>query len=76
MLVPLFVRCTVVTATPFAAISGSSRSPCDEIGLRNTESEAMAEASSLWLPTVNRLKPLRFTYSVLTPLPAASQIVG
>ena len=30
MLVPLFVRPTVVTPVPFAEISGSSRSLCDD----------------------------------------------
>ena len=61
---------------PLAAISGSSRSPCVELGLVNTESDAIPPAVSLWLPTVSRLKPLWLTNSSSGPLPAASQIVG
>ena len=43
---------------PFAAISGSSRSPCVDAGLRNTESPDIAAAVSSWLPTASELKPL------------------
>src|SRR5665647_1416964 len=76
MLVPLKVSPTVVTTVPLAAISGSSRSECDELGFLKTVSEAIPEAVSLWLPTLSRLKPLWLTYSVAGPLPEASQIVG
>src|SRR6266540_882444 len=76
MLVPLFVSWTQVTIVPFAAISGSSRSLCDELGFLKTESLASAPAESSWLATVSLLKPLWLTNSELDPFPAASQIVG
>ena len=45
--VPPLVSPTDVTASPFAVISGSSRSPCAEAGLRNTDPTTIEEASSV-----------------------------
>ena len=55
MLVPLIVRPTVVTDVPFAAISGSSRSPWLEVGFRKTESEDIPPAESSWFPIARLL---------------------
>src|SRR5215207_144322 len=64
-LVPVIVIPSAVTATPFAEISGSSRSPWGDDGLRNTDDVAIEPASSSWLPTEIVLYPLWFTYSLL-----------
>jgi hypothetical protein len=45
-LVPDMVSVLAETAVPFAASSGSSRSPCVEAGLRKTESPDIAAAVS------------------------------
>src|SRR6476469_3576011 len=75
-LVPLSDNPTTETPVPFAHISGSSRSECDDAGFRNTVSPAIAAAVSSWLPTVTVLKLLWLTYSVDVPLPDAMTMVG
>ena len=49
-LVPDMVWLLALTLVPFAASSGSSRSPWVEAGLRNTESPDIVAAVSSWLP--------------------------
>src|SRR3954471_16336519 len=85
-LVPDIVWPFADTPVPFAASSGSSRSPCVLDGLRNTESPDMAAAVSSWLPTASELKALWLTNllaggkilsgSVDQKLPAPWRIVG
>ena len=55
MLVPERFSPTAAHRVPFAEISGSSRSPCEDDGLRKHVSDARPEAVSLWLATVRRL---------------------
>src|SRR5205814_2234654 len=85
-LVPDIVWSFAETPVPFAASSGSSRSPWVLAGLRTTESPAIAAAVSSWLPRASELKPLWFTNSsgggeiasgsVAQKFPAAWRIVG
>src|SRR4051812_5902556 len=75
-LVPEFVSPTTLTPVPLAAISGSSRSPWVDAGLRKIVLPDIAVAVSSWLPTDMLLKPLWLTNSSSGPLPEASMIVG